>query len=198
MPEPIRTADILRVAAEEFSKKGYRGARLSDVADSLGVTRQALYYYYKSKAAILVDLFSNFFDDLEAGLDAVEAGGGSAAEDFDAMMRAHIRTVAARPELSAIFTQERSALPPTDARRIQRRRQAYQQRLVEAYEKGIKEGGLRDCGSSSVEVSLILGAANWIFRWYRPGRDLTPEALADIAVNLLGSGYRLAPDRKPD
>jgi TetR/AcrR family transcriptional regulator, cholesterol catabolism regulator len=196
MTEPIRTADILRVAAEEFSKKGYRGARLSDVADALGVTRQALYYYYRSKAAILVDLFSNFFDDLEAGLDAV-SGGGSAATDFDAMMRAHIRTVAARPELSAIFTQERSALPPTDARRIQRRRQAYQQRLVEAYEKGVKEGGLRDCGNASVEVSLILGAANWIFRWYRPGRDLTPDALADIAVTLLGSGYRVDPGRQP-
>jgi AcrR family transcriptional regulator len=197
MTEPIRTEDILRVAAEEFSKKGYRGARLSDVADSLGVTRQALYYYYRSKAAILVDLFSNFFDELEAGLDAV-AGGGSAAEDFDAMMRAHIRTVAAQPELSAIFTQERSALPVTDARRIQRRRQAYQQRMVEAYEKGIKEGKLRDCGSASVEVSLLLGAANWIFRWYRPGRDFTPDALADIAVNLLGSGYRLGPASQPD
>ena len=197
MTEPIRTEDILRVAAEEFSKKGYRGARLSDVADSLGVTRQALYYYYRSKAAILVDLFSNFFDELEAGLDAV-AGGQSAAEDFDAMMRAHIRTVAARPELSAIFTQERSALPLTDARRIQRRRQAYQQRMVEAYEKGIKEGKLRDCGSASVEVSLLLGAANWIFRWYRPGRDFTPDALADIAVNLLGSGYRLGPASQPD
>ncbi|MDQ1713119.1 MAG: TetR/AcrR family transcriptional regulator, cholesterol catabolism regulator [Frankiaceae bacterium] len=195
MSESITRTEILRVAAEEFGQKGFRGARLDDVANQLGVTRQALYYYYPTKTAILLDLYERFFERLEAALDEAErshAGRGR----FDAMLEAHIRTVAESPELSAIFTQERSALPYDMSGRLRLRRQKYQDRLVQAYRDGVEAGELRDDASPSVTVSLAVGAANWIFRWYRSDRDLQPGELAMIAVDLLGTGYHKAPGRR--
>jgi AcrR family transcriptional regulator len=195
MTESITRAEILRLAAQEFGQKGFRGARLDDVAGRLGVTRQALYYYYPTKNAILLDLYEGFFDRLEAALDQAERTHAIRGR-FDAMLEAHIRTVAESPELSAIFTQERNTLPRDMSGRIRIRRQAYQDRLVKAYSDGVKVGELRDDASPSVIVSLAVGAANWIFRWYHGDQELQPGELAQIAVDLLGTGYHKAPGRR--
>jgi AcrR family transcriptional regulator len=189
MTEPITRGDILRLAAQEFGSKGFRGARLDDVAVRLGVTRQALYYYYPTKTAILADLYDRFFERLEAALDEAEAAHPEGGR-FDAMLEAHIRTVAEAPELAAIFTQERSTLPPDTGTKVGNRRAAYQRRFVDAYRAGVEAGELRDDAAPSVTGSLALGAANWVFRWYGTDDDLTPAELASVAVDLLGGGYR--------
>lgn len=195
MSESITRTEILRLAAQEFGRKGFRGARLDDVANRLGVTRQALYYYYPTKTAILADLYERFFERLEAALDAAEAGHAGRGR-FDAMLEAHIRTVAESPELSAIFTQECSALPADTDEKIRARRQAYEDRLVAAYTDGVDRGELRGDTSPTVTVSLAVGAASWIFRWYRNDQGLGPAELAGLAVDLLGGGYRTTPAGK--
>lgn len=195
MTEPVTRGEILRLAAQEFGAKGFRGARLDDVAHRLGVTRQALYYYYPTKTAILADLYERFFERLETALDEAEAACPDRGR-FDAMLEAHARTIAEAPELAAIFTQERSALPADTDKLVRARRQRYQERFVAAYRRGVEAGELREDASPSVTVSLTLGAANWIFRWYRDDDGLTPPQLAKVAVDLLGTGYRKGPARR--
>lgn len=195
MSQPVTREAILRIAAEQFGAKGFRGTRLDDVAAELGVTRQALYYYYSTKQAILVDLYTEFFDRLQAALDEAEDQTAPSAR-FDAMLAAHIRVVAEAPELSAIFTQERNSLPPDAERAIAERRHRHQRRMVDAYQLGIDANELRGDNGASVTVSLLVGAANWIFRWYRADRKLTPEQLAKVAVDLLAHGYRVPPAKR--
>lgn len=45
--------NILNAALDLFSKRGYEGASMSDIADLLGITKAALYKHYKSKQEIL-------------------------------------------------------------------------------------------------------------------------------------------------
>jgi AcrR family transcriptional regulator len=193
--EPVTRALILRLAAEEFGRNGFRGARLDDVAARLGVTRQALYYYYPTKHAILTDLYERFFELLENALDAAEAAHSGHGR-FDAMLEAHVRTVAEVPELSAIFSQERASLPDDAAAAVRRRRNRYQKRLVAAYRAGVEGGELRGDCPPDVAVSLAVGAANWVFQWYRASDDLPPAVLARTAVEVLGSGYRTGTTRR--
>ena len=44
--------EILKAALVEFSKKGYEGALLRDIAASLGITKPALYKHFESKEAL--------------------------------------------------------------------------------------------------------------------------------------------------
>src|SRR4051794_470703 len=48
-----RLDEIVDVAAELFRERGFRGTRLDDVAERLGVTRAALYYYFEDKNELL-------------------------------------------------------------------------------------------------------------------------------------------------
>ncbi|MBS0384467.1 MAG: TetR/AcrR family transcriptional regulator [Proteobacteria bacterium] len=49
-----RRFEVLRVAARVFGESGYGHATMDDVAAALGFTRPALYYYAKSKDALLI------------------------------------------------------------------------------------------------------------------------------------------------
>lgn len=44
---------ILHAAATLFNERGFQGTSLADVAERLGVTKQALYYYFKDKQTLL-------------------------------------------------------------------------------------------------------------------------------------------------
>jgi TetR/AcrR family transcriptional regulator len=51
--DPERTkARILEAAIEEFSAKGFAGARVSDIAARAGVNQQLIAYYFDSKAGL--------------------------------------------------------------------------------------------------------------------------------------------------
>ena len=43
---------ILDVAEQEFARNGFAGAHLQHIAEQVGVQKTALYYYYRSKAAL--------------------------------------------------------------------------------------------------------------------------------------------------
>jgi AcrR family transcriptional regulator len=46
-------AEILRVALDLFTRQGYEGTSIRDIAEALGVTKSSLYYHFDSKEAIL-------------------------------------------------------------------------------------------------------------------------------------------------
>src|SRR5260221_10847116 len=50
---------ILQAATRLFIEQGFDGTSMYDIADALGVTRTAVYYYYKNKEAILIALTDN-------------------------------------------------------------------------------------------------------------------------------------------
>ena len=104
--------DILDIASREFALTGYRGTNLGQVSDALGVTRQAIYYYFPKKHDLLIALFVRFFDLLDAAADEAAAISSNGRERFDAMLRAHIRIVASDPSISSVFGEGRATFHP--------------------------------------------------------------------------------------
>jgi AcrR family transcriptional regulator len=199
MPQPasqprrngLSRDDIRQAAVVAFSAKGYRGTNLQDVASVLGVTRQAIYYYYSNKHALLLEMFEEYFNDLDRAVDEALDGVADPRLRFEAMLRAHVLTVVRTPELSSIFTREYEALEPEARRSVRGQRRAYQQRFVKAFEAMGAVGEARELPASAV-VSLMFGAANWTFRWYDHRRhEMDPEELADLVMSLFRSGYVL-------
>jgi AcrR family transcriptional regulator len=50
---------IVQTALDIFSKNGYRGTTMDDIAKELGVSKGALYSYFKSKEDILKEIFQS-------------------------------------------------------------------------------------------------------------------------------------------
>ncbi|MGX6446660.1 TetR/AcrR family transcriptional regulator [Patulibacter sp. S7RM1-6] len=183
----LTAGQIMDTTVAFFAEKGYRGTSLDEVAERLGVTRQALYYYYPRKHDLLVAICDDLLTDLQGATDAAWAEDGSAAERLRAMLRAYIAVVAARPTYSAVVTRDFTFLPPKEERGVRDRRRAITVRFLEAMEEAIAQGAAKDV-PPDVAVSLVLGAANWVYRWFRPSASMSPDDLATLATDLLLEG----------
>ncbi|HEU5441848.1 MAG TPA: TetR/AcrR family transcriptional regulator [Ktedonobacterales bacterium] len=65
MPRPDvseeRRSQILDAATAVFAERGFHEARMDDIAERSGLSKGALYLYYKSKDAIIAALMHQFF-----------------------------------------------------------------------------------------------------------------------------------------
>jgi AcrR family transcriptional regulator len=55
---------ILDAAKEEISSKGFSGARMDKIAETAGVNKALIYYYFKSKEGLRHEIISEFFCEL--------------------------------------------------------------------------------------------------------------------------------------
>ncbi|OPC78953.1 hypothetical protein B4N89_33095 [Embleya scabrispora] len=69
-----------------FAERTYGATRLQDIADAMGVTKAALYYYFHTKEEILTDLVEPAVEELEAILDRAEGHDFSPAATRDLLV----------------------------------------------------------------------------------------------------------------
>lgn len=78
LPAAERRETILRAAAEVFAEAGYRAAKVSDVAERVGVTEPVIFQNFGSKAALFAVVVERAAAEVRASLDDLAAGFGSA------------------------------------------------------------------------------------------------------------------------
>src|SRR5579875_1139958 len=100
--EAVSTRErILDIALELFTEQGYDKTSLRDISERLGTTKAALYYHFKSKAAILLELhlrFQAIAADLLEEISGLSTGSERAAA-WPALMDRMIETIDANREL---------------------------------------------------------------------------------------------------
>jgi AcrR family transcriptional regulator len=79
LPAAERRESILRAAAEVFAQAGYRAAKVSDVAERVGVTEPVIFQNFGSKAALFAAVVERAAAEVRASLDDLAAGTGSAS-----------------------------------------------------------------------------------------------------------------------
>ena len=68
---------MLKAAAHCFNQKGYSGTALKDVADILGLTDAALYYYVRNKEELVYQCYLRAAD---VGCDAMDRANADALQ----------------------------------------------------------------------------------------------------------------------
>jgi AcrR family transcriptional regulator len=72
--------EILQSAARVFRERGYHGGTLEEVGARLGITRAALYYYFRNKQAVLAELLTRAMRVGVTQLDAAMAASDDPEE----------------------------------------------------------------------------------------------------------------------
>lgn len=79
LPAAERRETILRAATEVFAQAGYRAAKVSDVANGVGVTEPVIFQNFGSKAALFAAVVERAADEVRAWLDEFAADAGPAS-----------------------------------------------------------------------------------------------------------------------
>jgi len=97
-------AALLSTAEDLFSRQGYAATRLEDVAEALGLTRAALFYYYGDKQKLYDAMLAEAFGGLAARLEEVLATEGvTVTERIELAVAAWIDAIVARPTLARLI-----------------------------------------------------------------------------------------------
>lgn len=96
--------EALEQAAELLVAGGWRGLRLQDVADGIGVSRQTLYNEFSSKQGLAAALVLRRTEEFLAGLDAALDGEDDLYRAWVEAVRTTLGTVARDPLLRVLLT----------------------------------------------------------------------------------------------
>ena len=84
---------VLKAAANCFNRKGYSGTSLKDVANMLGLTDPALYYYVRNKEELVYLCYVRAADVGREAMERAVADGGTGLEQARRYLRYHIESM---------------------------------------------------------------------------------------------------------
>jgi len=189
----VTRREALNLSARLFATNGYKASSLELVAESLGVTRQALYYHFKNKGQILAALFDEVMTLLESSVAAVPADPVVDGElRFVAMLRAHVNVTVSNTDLVSVLLHERAEMVKIKDLHANKRRRDYAQLFTAAYAEGIAAGYLMDI-DPWIAVNTMISAVNGVTSWYHGERVAgSSEMFKETLMRLLGEGYQIA------
>ena len=180
--------EILKAAAKAFRKLGYHGATVEEIAAALHMKKGNLYYYFRNKEEILFACHQYSLDRLLAILDEIERSGVSPEQKLRRLIGAFVHTILNELHGTALGL-DLEALSPAHLRTVIARRDRFDKGMREVLKEGIRSGTFVYADAKLLSFA-ILGAVNWIPRWYSPNGPSTSEGIAERFADYLIAGLR--------
>ena len=180
--------EILKSAAAAFRRKGYHGASMGEISRAVGMTKGNLYYYFRNKEEILFFCHEYSLSILLTRLREVQASRAKADVKLRRLIVAFIHMILDELHGTAL-TMDLSALEPAHLETVIAQRDLFDRGLRRIIELGMKAGTFAK-GDPKLLTFAILGAANWITRWYDPAGTAGSDEISETFADYLLAGLR--------
>lgn len=195
-PEPLafdraehasRRRDVLvRAGSEFFNRNGFDNCTLEDIAGGLAISRSALYHYVSSKEYLLYAGFVRSLDVTEIILKNVDSLNEEGCSKIERTIRSAVELQAGQAGPIANYARLKS-LTQEHAAEVRERSNALEARLAGFFNRGLTDGSIRPLDSRMARLAL-LGAVNWLPRWFTPAVSFDPDSVAANLVHLFIHG----------
>ena len=176
----LKKEAVLAEASALFNQKGYHATSLNDVAERLGLTKTALYYYVKNKNDLLYEAYSLALDEIDEATREAEEKGKTGLEKLCHYVRSEAFV---HPQASALLNEIDAIENPARRRSLQKRLRKANEQVVEWVSQGVADGSIEPC-DPELSARFVMGAFNWIPRWISSsGRGM--DEVTDYFVGLL-------------
>jgi AcrR family transcriptional regulator len=182
----VKRHAVLRAATRLFLERGWHRATMQELAERLNITKPALYNYFTSKDDVLKHCILLNNEKTEAAFAAAEALPGNGLDRLRVFLKHYV----------GVSTSESGAcVNRIDDREMQKDlrqefvsiKRAIDSRVRMLIEAGIKDGSIVPC-DVRITTFAMMGAIQWISRWYRRDGPLTREEIGEEFAIRLTSG----------
>jgi TetR/AcrR family transcriptional regulator, cholesterol catabolism regulator len=189
-PQASTRVDILKSAAKAFRRLGYHGATVEEIAAALHMKKGNLYYYFKNKEEILFACHQYSLDRLTHLLDEVEASELAPDEKLRRLVNAFVHMILDELHGTALFL-DLEALTPPHLKAVIVRRDRFDHGVRQVLEEGMARGVFAR-GDVKLLTFALMGAVNWIPRWFKPEGPATSQEIADRFADFFIAGLKQA------
>jgi len=186
-----KRALILREAAQLINRRGFHAASLEELAGRLGVTKAALYYYFPSKQALLKACFDEVMAAAFDNLKRARREGRNAREKLRRTFVGYLQHIIDDVSV-AVVTIEEDSLEAADRAEVIAARDRFERSLRGLVREGFRDGSIVPCDPKFV-VFAMLGAVNWVTRWFRPDGTWTRAEVAEAMGAFLDRALSSTP-----
>jgi AcrR family transcriptional regulator len=185
-----RKSQILDAATAVFARKGFYEASMDDIVDESGLSKGALYWYFKSKDQIISALLDRLFEPELEELRALGNAEGSARArvlEFAALtareMKRMTRIIPLTYEFYALAFRN-----PAVRKKLREFLREYIRNLIPLIEQGMARGEFRQTDAAQIATALAAAGEGTLLLWvYDPkGIDLDQQLVAGMQFILDG------------
>lgn len=180
---------LREVALQLFAEQGYEKTSLREIAERLGVTKAALYYYYPSKEDIVRSLVEDYVSQLDALIDWARGQPSTPTMRADLVLR-YLDIVANGAEVFRMLQQNQAAVSGLAA--AKERGELFRERLDALVDLlAGPDAPLRDqVRAASCLMSVNFGCMHYQRRAADPAE--LRAAILDVAFELADAGRQPA------
>lgn len=176
---------ILNAAAELFTSNGYDKTSMRQIAKSAGLLPGSVYHHFPSKEELFLTVHREGLRFVMAEIQAAIETPDDPWQQLESALTVHLDFMVGKATPVSRITGHNLALTANT--------QLLEQLRVDrdAYENVIRELILALPLSENIDRTLLrlmlLGAANWVYVWYKEGR-LTPSEIAQKMIGMIRHG----------
>lgn len=179
---------VQSAAVALFAEKGYATTSVQEVVARAGVTKGAMYHYFRSKDDLLFGIYERMLELQKDHLDEIVARGLST---HDTLRTACIDVVETSidflPE-GTVFFRSVHMLAPERQQEVTRRRREYNDTFAEIVKRGQAEGLYRTDIPIAVLVANFFSDVHYLSNWYSTSGAETKTQVAEQITDLFLKG----------
>jgi AcrR family transcriptional regulator len=190
MKPGVKRERIIEVAIEQFGRHGYEETKWADIAAAVGIGSTALYHYFESKQHCLFEIMEQAVADFRARFDRILAEHDDWTEALLAALHDQFRLTDQEVLRLRVLVAEidrlgiAHPLPREEAARDGARSEIRDLEFAWGafLARGMQQGLLPE-SDPRLLTRALLGLANSVWHWYRPGGSLQ---LDDVGRYFIG------------
>lgn len=181
--------EVYRTSVKILTEEGFAALTLDRIARDIGVSRPTLYNYFSDRAGVVNFIEDRVFEPLEASLEEIVAGDGSARDKLHAVCTAVIDSIYnERALVLAMFHKEMLDGAVKESKAAKRERAIGL--LTRVLKEGVRSGELRDLQlrpAAEVIFGAITGLVDGMVYSgaFLPAAEVVPPMLDVLLLGLV-------------
>jgi AcrR family transcriptional regulator len=196
MPRADRERQMMTVAEEVFSERGYAATSMDEIADRVGVSKPMIYEYFGSKEGLLVACIRQVRLELH-DLTAQSVVGARSPEEAlrNGLVTFFRFTEDHRRSWDLLLRTEAAVVGPAAVAEIEAVRQEQTKLHIALFSKYLPDA---DPMSLEASAEILVGACERLSVWFVRHDDVTPEQAAEHIMRMTWFGLRGEVERSGD
>lgn len=182
----------MNAAVKAFARNGLKGTSMQDIVKESGLSKGAIYWYFKSKDELIMELMNTFFstgmDEFKEILDSPAPASVQIGGFLDLVVSEMKKMMHIRPVIQELYV---LALRDRTVKKITKKEfETYHTMLESIIRKGIRQGEFRNVEPHQMANSILSLIEGTIVIWSIGVRDIDVEQQVINGVNFLISSIK--------
>jgi TetR/AcrR family transcriptional regulator, cholesterol catabolism regulator len=182
-----KQTEIALAAVKLFEQKGYHATSVQDIADEVGLQKGSLYHYIHSKEDLLLQIAHQAISEFNQRLERVMDMDIPAREKLILGVENHLTVSISNLQTTTVLLREAFSLGESPHQVVKESTDRYLDLWTIILVEGTQNGEFV-VEQPRITALAILGACNWVYRWYNASGSLSAAEVSRLFSDLFLNG----------